>query len=148
MTASTFIAALGHQVDIPVIETAPDGKGIILKHERSYIVQWDEQEREQLLVNRAFAVMGYAFTLRLAKRLAAERHAHLPQYAGHWSGDEWRLVRFVQRVEGKGGISFEPGDISIGKVDYGRLSSYSPYTAYSLRRVVNCSVPHFDFAVR
>ncbi len=145
--AKTFLDILGHQADVAVLETAPDGKGAILKRDRPWVVSWDEQEREQLLVNKAFAVMGYRFTMRLIKRLAAERHAHLPQYAGHWDGDEWRLVKLTQRVAGKGGVRFEPGDIALGKVEYG-MGSRSGYTAYSMRGMVDCSVPHFDFAVR
>lgn len=134
----SFLNVLGHQADDSYFETAPDGKGAIWRRSRPLAVEWAEQEREQLLVNRAFEVMDRNFVDRLVRRLAHERHAMHAQYDGFWSGGEWKLVRITQRVAGKGGVRFEAGDITIGRFDH----SY-PFGGervfYSLRGSVNCS---------
>lgn len=138
MTTS-LLNALGHQADIPEFEKLPDG-GVRIINARPYVVQWDEREREQMLVNKSFDVMDRSFTIRLIKRLAAERHAHLPQYEGHWEDPKWRLVRFTATINTKGGVRFDVGDITIGHFN-GRAFG-GGFTAYSLRGEINCSVDY------
>lgn len=75
-------------------------------------------------------------------------HAQYPQYAGHWSGDEWVLVRFVRKVETKLGLAFAEGDLTIAKISDPKLGPGSvSATAYSRRNRIDTSVSHHDFEV-
>lgn len=52
-------------------------------------------------------------------------HRQYPQYAGHWDGPEWRVVRVTRRVETKMGVAFEAGDVTIGNPDADHFWAYS-----------------------
>lgn len=47
--------------------------------------------------------------------LANAWHAPYPQYANHWDGPEWRLVRAKKGVSTKGGPTFRRGDYLIAR---------------------------------
>jgi len=59
-------------------------------------------------------------------------HAQFPQYAGHWGGPEWEVVRVRSQIETKLGIAFEAGDVTIAK----RLF-LGGWVAYSIRNTIN-----------
>jgi hypothetical protein len=50
---------------------------------------------------------------------AAAAHAEYPQYDGHWRGPEWKIVRMRRQQEGKMGVSFEAGDITLAREQIG-----------------------------
>ena len=67
-------------------------------------------------------------------QMAQAAHAQWPQYAGHWQGSEWVLVEITRRVVTKGGVAFEPGDITIARPP---LWIGGDWTAYSLRNRID-----------
>jgi hypothetical protein len=80
--------------------------------------------------------------------VADAAHARFPQYAEHWSGDEWKLVRFRTRVATKRGVAFRKGEITIAKTS--SLPAWNPrtekmedrptVTAYSVTHAIDTSV--------
>lgn len=70
----------------------------------------------------------------VATTIAADRMFPFPQYDGKFDG--WALVVITTRIVGKGGLSFEPGDVTIAKVGVG----HGEVTAWSFRRSVACAI--------
>jgi hypothetical protein len=69
--------------------------------------------------------------------VAATAHARFPQYAGHWSGDEWQVGTVGTRLRTKSGVAFEAGDLVLFKREgYQRVET----TAYSIRNGVDTAV--------
>jgi hypothetical protein len=62
----------------------------------------------------------------------------VPQYAGHWSGDEWQVGTVGTRVRTKSGVAFEAGGLVLFKrgEGYQRVET----TAYSIRNGVDTAV--------
>lgn len=55
---------------------------------------------------------------RLKSALIAEAERHhekYPQYRGHWSGPEWKVLIIRKDVKTKLGLAFRSGDVVIGK---------------------------------
>jgi hypothetical protein len=77
-------------------------------------------------------------------RLAGVTHFPYRQYAGHWDGPEWHVVRFVRQVRTKGGVAFRVGDVTLAR---GGREDRGLETAYSLRNGVDTSVPVNSFRV-
>ncbi len=80
-------------------------------------------------------------------RQADEAHARYPQYAGHWDGPEWFVVRITRTVKTKMGVAFEAGEITLAKhsrIDPRDLAIVGPrplfVTAYSIRNKIDTSV--------
>jgi len=79
---------------------------------------------------------------------AAERaHAHLPQYQGHWRGQEWQIGVIDSRVESAIGVTFERGDVALWHeptaedVRFAERDGLAPCcTAYSVRFAVNAAI--------
>src|SRR5262245_24018887 len=78
--------------------------------------------------------------------------ARYPQYAGHWDGPEWFLIRLTKRVRTKLAVAFEPGGITLAKVDqldarfFGPGETPRPFTtAWSQRNRIDTSVRPGDF---
>jgi hypothetical protein len=71
------------------------------------------------------------------RRAAARAHAALPQYEGHWSGDEWNVGVIGARVQAPSGIAFEAGDVVLFKRDG---CGHTETTAYSIRNGVDTEV--------
>jgi hypothetical protein len=82
---------------------------------------------------------------------AEAAHARYPQYAGHWSGEEWKLVKVNRRIVSKLGVAFEVGDVTIARPDpyderdnAGRLLWF----AYSTRNNVDTAVRPEDLDIQ
>lgn len=66
---------------------------------------------------------------------ADARHAPYPQYAGHWDGPEWFLVRAKTDLKTKSGLHFLKGEFSIARVDPESekfLCCYSPRSGWQV----------------
>lgn len=98
----------------------------------------------QTLLDRGVPPVNAATLVRFH---ADDRHTQYPQYAGHWDGPQWRLVRFTRHVATKGGCRFAAGDYTIADLSPNPLPAVpQPYvTAYSARGHVNTSVARTDF---
>ncbi len=83
-------------------------------------------------------------TLKNLREKARTSHAQYPQYAGHWDGPEWVLVRVTRRIRTKLGVAFERGELALARRTPPETdSSLSPailaemnrpsWTAYSVR---------------
>lgn len=80
------------------------------------------QEAEADLVNTMWRdrtgplATEVAQAMRTAIIALADRwHAQYPQYAGHWNGTEWKLVRAKRTISTKGGTTFRKGDYLIAR---------------------------------
>lgn len=99
-----------------------------------------------------------ASTVLLREEIVAEaqaRHAQYPQYEGHWTGDEWVVVRVTKTIRTKMGVAFEQGDLSIARREtrterVAPRGAFLPYeqwpekefaTVYSRRNGIDTSVP-------
>ncbi len=79
---------------------------------------------------------------------AAERaHADLPQYKGHWRGEEWQIGVIDSRVESAIGVTFERGDVALWheptaeNVRFAERDGLAPCcTAYSVRFTVDTTI--------
>ena len=69
-------------------------------------------------------------------QLAKVKHAEFPQYQGMWSGPEWKLVQVDKKVQGKGGVSFLVGDLTIGRV------RGENWEVYSIRKGMTCQMDY------
>ena len=104
--------------------------------------QRDRQTADQLYVNEVFASDGPDVAAATIRILAAAAHAEYPQYEGHWAGDDWTLARVTQRVETKGGLRFEKGDIVLLKYEPSYFGCSAEKTAYSVRGRIDVRVDY------
>lgn len=118
-----------------------DGPGLRYVGGVPYAIQWAEQAAEQGFVNDLAADgAGPNMLEAVVRALAARRHARYSQYDGYW--DTWTLGRATLHLEGKGGVSFEAGDLTL--IHYQpSLAGYSgTLRGYSLRLGWNCQVSY------
>lgn len=98
--------------------------------------RYAEASRCQEAINGLYGELG-AGPADVAIRLRADRdHAQYPQYADHWSGDDWQLHQVTADIITKGGIRALAGDIVLARRD----GTYP--TFYSVRGGIDCSAPY------
>ncbi len=70
-------------------------------------------------------------------------HEGYPQYDGYWNDPEWSLIRIKTRLETKLGVAFEPGDLTVARMEEpNRWNDHKGFLqAYSWRNECNTSVP-------
>jgi hypothetical protein len=83
--------------------------------------------------------------------LVAQANAQraFPQYAGHWDGPEWVLLRAKRDERTKMGLAVAAGDVVLGKYDaaIGASTGSRWLTVYSWRTQVNTALPRSAFVV-
>lgn len=74
---------------------------------------------------------------------AEATHRQYPQYDNYWK--DCRAVVFKERVEGKSGVMFEPGDVAMVQPRRSQLTQVRYWTAYSVRIDCEAGVPFRSF---
>ena len=104
--------------------------------------RWAAQVEDQEAVNAAWKSPGNPVLTRLhIEALAEERHAHYPQYDGHWSGPGWVLVKIGRKVRTKMGDAFEMADVTLAHPSEPMPGDDREFwTAYSIRNAIDTAV--------
>lgn len=93
--------------------------------------------RVQDAINGDYACSGDKVQARASlAAYAAHTHQQYPQYAGHWDGPEWVLVRISQTIRTKSGVAWWEGDLAIAKRLPGP-GGWGGWLAYSIRNGVD-----------
>lgn len=76
---------------------------------------------------------------------AEKHHEKYPQYRGHWSGPEWKLLLIRKDVKTKLGVAFRAGDVVLGKfndhvIECGPYEGQQSSTCYSRRNKCDTAV--------
>jgi hypothetical protein len=92
--------------------------------------------------------VGWYRYAALIRGFAYASVAEHTQYAGHWDGAEWRVVRVRRTVKTKLGVAFKVGDVTIAKRGGSAADVAGNFdTAYSLRNGADTSVRAGDLTV-
>lgn len=101
-----------------------------------------DRAAEQVWINEVFERSGADVASAVIRISAALAHAEYPQYHMHWAGDDWTLARVTQRIETKGGLRFDVGDIVLLQYVPGYFGGDAEKTAYSVRGRIDVRVDY------